>query len=212
MSHKTCDGVTVDIPDPSHPELHCGRYPDRLWRSKSPVIVHCSCVRAYHLPARRTKQPRGCTKQTCAEKHCLLAPPPLAALANGLNVSVRFEAQDYSEPRCWRFQSFGRSDLPLSMQHNGSWTLARALPLLIECASMQTRQYKAVVINGNVSKAIRALNNHLKEEKLIDKWRASKAYMKPSHQRVVQKKETEHKLNKQKFKTMMYWVMQAKSR
>lgn len=77
---------------------------------------------------------------------------------------------------------------------------------------MQTRQYKAVVVNGNVTKAIRLLNTHMKEEKLVDKWRATQVYIKPSHQRVIQQKETKKKLNRQNFKTMMYWVMQAKSR
>ena len=76
----------------------------------------------------------------------------------------------------------------------------------------QTRTYKSVVINGNVSKALRLLNNHAKEEGLVDKWRSSKIYLKPSHKRVLQQKETEKKLKRQEFKTMMYWVMQAKSR
>ena len=77
---------------------------------------------------------------------------------------------------------------------------------------MQTRQYKSVVVNGNVTKAIRLLNTHMKEEKLVDKRRAAQVYVKPSHQRVIQQKETKKKLNRQNFKTMMYWVMQAKSR
>lgn len=91
-------------------------------------------------------------------------------------------------------------------------TLARVLPELTDCALMQTRQYKAVVVNGNVTKAIRLLNVHTKEEKLTDKRRASQVYMKPSHQRVIKQKETEKRLSRQNFKTMMYWVMQAKSR
>lgn len=90
--------------------------------------------------------------------------------------------------------------------------LAIALPTLADFASIQTRQYKGVVVNGNVTKAVRLMNNHVKDEKLADKWRASKVYVKPSHQRVVKQKETEKRLNRQKFKTMMYWVMQAKSR
>ena len=91
-------------------------------------------------------------------------------------------------------------------------TLAKALPGLTDCTLMQTRQYKAVVVNGNVTKAIRLLNTHIKEEKLIDKRRASQVYMKPSHQRVIKQKETEKRLSRQNFKAMMYWVMQAKSR
>lgn len=91
-------------------------------------------------------------------------------------------------------------------------TLAKALPELTDCTLMQTRRYKAVVVNGNVTKAIRLLNTHIKAEKLIDKRRASQVYTKPSHQRVIKEKETEKRLNKQNFKTMMYWVMQAKSR
>ncbi|KAL3142719.1 hypothetical protein ABBQ38_003019 [Trebouxia sp. C0009 RCD-2024] len=90
--------------------------------------------------------------------------------------------------------------------------LATALPHIADCTLMQTRQYKAVVVNGNVTKAIRLLNTHMKEEKLVDKWRATQVYIKPSHQRVIQQKETKKKLNRQNFKTMMYWVMQAKSR
>ncbi|KAL0026725.1 hypothetical protein WJX79_007609 [Trebouxia sp. C0005] len=39
-----------------------------------------------------------------------------------------------------------------------------------------------------------------------------KVYVKPSHQRVIQQKEAKKKLNRRKFKSMMYWVMQAKSR
>lgn len=91
-------------------------------------------------------------------------------------------------------------------------TLATALPQLTDCTMMQARQYKAVVVNGNVTKAIRVLNTHIKEEKLIDKRRATQVYMKPSHQRVIKQKETEKRLNRQNFKTMMYWVMQAKAR
>ena len=90
--------------------------------------------------------------------------------------------------------------------------LAKALPELTDYTSTQTRHYKAVVVNGNVTKAIRVLNTHIKEEKLIDKKRASQVYTKPSHQRVIKQKETEKRLNRQNFKTMMYWVMQAKSR
>jgi len=76
----------------------------------------------------------------------------------------------------------------------------------------QTRDYKSVVVNGNVSKALRQLSNHTKEEKLLDKWRSSQAYMKPAHKRVLQQKETEKKLKREQFKVMMHWVMQAKSR
>lgn len=91
-------------------------------------------------------------------------------------------------------------------------TLAKTLPELTECTLMQTRQYKAVVVNGNVTKAIRLLNIHVKEEKLVDKRRAAQVHIKPSHQRVIKQKETEKRLSRQNFKTMMYWVMQAKSR
>lgn len=90
--------------------------------------------------------------------------------------------------------------------------LAITVPQLADCSLMQTRQYKAVVVNGNVTRAIRNLNVHIKEEKLVDKWRAKLVYMKPAHQRVIKQKETKKKLNRQNFKTMMYWVMQAKSR
>lgn len=76
----------------------------------------------------------------------------------------------------------------------------------------QTRQYRVPVVNGNVNKAMRNLINHIKDEKLADKWKATKQYIKPSHQRVIQQKETQQRINKEKFKTMMYWVMQAKSR
>lgn len=100
----------------------------------------------------------------------------------------------------------------MQSMHTCFRTLATALPLLADCTAMQTRQYKAVVVNGNVTKAIRLLNTHIKEEKLIDKRRASQVYMKPSHQRVIKQKETDKRLNREKFKTMMYWVMQAKSR
>lgn len=92
---------------------------------------------------------------------------------------------------------------------SGFRVFASLVPLL---TSQQSRQYKSVVVNGNVTKALRLLNTHIKEEKLIDKWRAAGTYIKPSHQRVIQQKETTKKLNKQKFKSMMYWVMQAKSR
>ena len=94
----------------------------------------------------------------------------------------------------------------------GFRALATALPLITDCALSQSRHYKTVVVNNNCTKAIRLMNTHIKEEKLVDKWRASKMYVKPSHQRVIKQKETEKRLNRQKFKNMMYWVMQAKSR
>lgn len=90
--------------------------------------------------------------------------------------------------------------------------LASLKPLAAQSTGQQTRQYKSIVVNGNVSKAMRQLNTHIKEEKLLDKWRAAEMYVKPSHQRVIQQKEAKKKLNRQKFKSMMYWVMQAKSR
>ncbi len=90
--------------------------------------------------------------------------------------------------------------------------LASTVPVTADYAFAQTRQYKAVVQNGNVTKALRQLTTHIKEEKLMDKWKAAKLYVKPSHQRVIQQKETKKKLNRQKFQSMMYWVMQAKSR
>lgn len=86
------------------------------------------------------------------------------------------------------------------------------MPLAAQSPGQQTRQYKSVVVNGNVSKAMRQLITHIKEEKLVDKWRAAEVYVKPSHQRVIQQKEAKKKLNRRKFKSMMYWVMQAKSR
>ena len=95
---------------------------------------------------------------------------------------------------------------------NGFRVFASLVPLTAHCTSQHSRQYKSVVVNGNVTKALRLLNTHIKEEKLIDKWRAAGTYIKPSHQRVIKQKETTQKLNKQKFKSMMYWVMQAKSR
>ncbi len=90
--------------------------------------------------------------------------------------------------------------------------LASLMPLAAQSTGQQIRQYKSVVVNGNVSKAMRQLNTHIKEEKLLDKWRAAEIYVKPSHQRVIQQKEAKKKLNRRKFKSMMYWVMQAKSR
>jgi len=90
--------------------------------------------------------------------------------------------------------------------------LAGLMPLAAQSTGQQIRQYKSIVFNGNVSKAMRQLNTHIKEEKLVDKWRAADIYVKPSHQRVIQQKEAKKKLNRQKFKSMMYWVMQAKSR
>lgn len=91
-------------------------------------------------------------------------------------------------------------------------TLATALPIVSDSTLAQSRQYKTVVVNNNCTKAVRLLNTHIKEEKLMDKWRAKTMYVKPSHQRVIKQKETEKRLNRQKFKNMMYWVMQAKSR
>ena len=90
--------------------------------------------------------------------------------------------------------------------------LASLMPLAAQSTGQQIRQYKSIVVNGNVSKAMRQLNTHIKEEKLLDKWRAAEVHVKPSHQRVIQQKEAKKKLNRQKFKSMMYWVMQAKSR
>lgn len=81
-----------------------------------------------------------------------------------------------------------------------------------KCLLSQTRNYKSVVINGNVTKALRLLNNHAREEKLIDKWRSAQVFTKPSHKRVLQQKETDKKLKREQFKAMMHWVMQAKSR
>lgn len=98
------------------------------------------------------------------------------------------------------------------MQSCGRILANAVVPVAADCICVQTRQYKAVVMNNNVTKAMRLLNTHVKEEKLTDKWRAAKLYTKPSHQRVIQEKETQKKLNRQKFKSMMYWVMQAKSR
>lgn len=76
----------------------------------------------------------------------------------------------------------------------------------------QTRNYKSVVLNGNVTKALRQLSNHTRDEKLLDKWRSAQIYVKPAHKRVLQQKETAKKLKREDFKTMMHWVMQAKSR
>lgn len=68
------------------------------------------------------------------------------------------------------------------------------------------------VKNNNTDQALRQLTNRLRTEGLQREWRARQAYVKPSEQRVLNKKETEKRQRKREFKQQLRWVMARKNR
>ena len=65
---------------------------------------------------------------------------------------------------------------------------------------------------GEEGRAWQNMKKIAKENRLQDKWQRSQHYMKPAAQRVQQQKETGKRLEKARFRQLMYWVGMAKER
>ena len=69
-----------------------------------------------------------------------------------------------------------------------------------------------MVVNGNVTKAIRVLNTHVKEEKLIDKRRAAQVYLETFTSKSHQGEGNREKAKQAKLQDHDVLGMQAKAR
>nr|ARQ20717.1 ribosomal protein S21 [Lobosphaera incisa] len=76
----------------------------------------------------------------------------------------------------------------------------------------QQRGLKVPVQNNNVDKAFSQLSRKLRAEGMIDKWRDQVEFTKPALRRVLNQKETAHRLKVERFRALMSWVLKRKAR